>query len=250
MFNTSVWLKHNSLIVAGEAGGFFVADMDNGLTAYLKPTNKNTQDHPRSALEKISYDIGYDLDLPVSPIQLHRRIDAGEIEEDKVCLSLVQHPRCSEWGKIKTLALDDPILRGMLNAALSENSGMVALDLFLGQSDRDNPRNVLWFCDDDNINFGLIFIDFSNSMIGSGNWNDANWRNVIDSCPKEMIQSIDKRILSEATEKVRNLDESSIEEIVDRVDQDYLIDANKTKLKTALLERRRIVADYINTKYL
>ena len=154
-------------------------------------------------------------------------------------------------GTIFQLAALEPMVRSIINAALAKCSGLIALDLYLGQTDRDNHRNVIWGSDPGNIGeSNFLFLDFSNSMNFLGNWENEKWQQINPSAPKILIDAIDKTVLSETSERIRTLRDSVVTEIVDRVEEDYLSMENKITIKNGLYGRRSLVADYIKKNYL
>lgn len=234
----------------GEAGGYFVSNVSNSLKAYLKPTSKCPPNHPRAALEKIASDIAYELDLPVPPVQLYRRTVTIPEEEHRTCLSLQIYPLYYEWDKILDLSALEPIVRGIINTSLSNSSGLIALDLYLAQTDRESGRNVIWGTYGSNSEYsGFVFLDFANSMNYNNHWVNQGWNRINPRIPKIMLDSINKVILAQTTEKIRNLSENILTAIVNRIDPEFLNTENKEIILTGLTKRRTLVADYIRGNY-
>lgn len=237
---------------AGEAGGFLVRTDGFAYKGYLKPTNVCPPEHPRAALEKIASDIAYELDLPVPPVQLFKRNLVNPNEESRNCISLVVYPEQYAWGQIwDTNTIAQPF-RKILKGALARCSGMIALDLWLGQTDRNNHNNAIYGSDPEHeAESGFLFIDFANTMIFNHAWEGDIWKTVRPlSLPQVMVDSIDKKVLRLTLDNIRSFGEPILSDIVGRMPDDFLPKEGRDHLLSALIGRREIVTDYVSKTYL
>jgi hypothetical protein len=81
-------------------------------------------------------------------------------------------------------------------------------------------------------------------------WDHDGWKNISPRIPGVMLESVNKEILAETTEKIRNLNEGKIHSIINRIDNDFLSDHHKTIIHEGLLKRRVLIADHIRGNYL
>jgi hypothetical protein len=141
LFSTFAWQQDASRPNPGEAGGFFVTCPDVPRRAYLKPTRICGDDHPRAANEKIVSDLAAELDLAVPPVLLFRRPACPAGEESRTCVSLVPFDEFWEWSEFYNLA-PTPSIQAVVRGLLARGCGVIALDAWVGNTDRDNGRNA------------------------------------------------------------------------------------------------------------
>jgi len=233
--------------VAGEAGGFFVTSDGPRYSGYLKPTRICPPDLPRAAAEKIAFDISHEVGVQVPPVQIYHRPDANpDHEEVRTCISLVCDPWFIPWNQLDDWRQMDKGVDDRVKAEFPKCSSFYALDVYLGQADRKMPRNTLLSFDPRNDNFTFVFIDYSYSMNFRNSWENEGWKKVgaVD-LPKGMAELLDRDIVRQTAVKVRDLNEGTLNGIVDRIPGHFLSDAQKTTVKQGLIGRRRIAYTYL-----
>jgi len=151
--STHQWQPDAMAVLApGEAGGYRVRCDGLPFEAYLKPTKLDPA-MPRSANEKIVSDLATDLQFDVPPVLLHERCGCPAGEETHCCVLLILYPELHQWGliwNIWNLPNMEAVIRGIVGASLAQYSGNVALDIWIGQTDRANDRNVIFGIDPQN----------------------------------------------------------------------------------------------------
>lgn len=226
----------------GGSKGFFVRADGFPFLAFLKPTIDMLEHTPWSAVEKICADIAIDLGLPVAPVQLYRRTDAPQGVEQRTCLSLVMHEDFRELPSSWTP--QDALSEIAVKSALARASGVVALDAYLQNSDRSEAEtNIIFYHNRDNPDkSGFFFIDFANCLNRQDRWVNGGWESVtVPNLPKIVWDSLDLGILMNTVEDIENLPDSSIEEIVRRIPEDYQSAKRRDVVESALKERRGLI---------
>ncbi len=253
------WRKtQNPKIKAGGSGGFEVEADGFPYRGYLKPTTICTDAHPKAANEKIAADLAYELDVPVPPAILYLRDDApvnpagAPTEERRACVSLIVYNEQYEWGTIMQLAGLEPLTREIIKSAMARCSGAIVLDLLLGQTDRNNARNVIFGIDrDEPSKASFVFLDFANSANMGNRWSGDGWKPVADpGFPAIMTEALDKGILQATVERLMQLPHETVHEIIGRIDKQFLTDTHKDVLTTAITGRRQLVTDFVRQRFL
>ena len=223
--------------------------------AYLKPTKLCPPNHPRAANEKIAFDLAYYLGLPVPPVLLYRRKvenKQGNQEETRTCISFVIYSKWWKWFDIWDSLPDfSESVRNKIKDDLTKCSGMIAFDVFLGQTDRNNSGNVIYGWDPNNTKYsGFGFIDFSYSMNYNDQWDNAKWTNLSKvSIPQFFDDYLDINLIHKIAEDIANLPDSVIKSIVSRIDEDYLQKPERIKLIGYLIGRKKLIDKFIQSNY-
>jgi hypothetical protein len=137
------WTATHEQRPGGESQGFWVKRA--GLRGYLNPSKANARDiavHPRAAHEKIAADLAIDLGLPVPPAILVDGTASGGLVQAAV-VSLVLYPEMYKWSQVIATPSALAVASHVLRATRAIWSGIVALDAWLANSDRNNENNVL-----------------------------------------------------------------------------------------------------------
>ena len=228
--------------------------------AYLKPgkIRQKALPWPAPAYEKISADLAYDLDCPVPVVQIWVR------QEDKIgeyacysSLSLKEFPRKYSWGVCRqalneaAAATGKPdIVTPLAMAALVRSAGMLVLDTLLGQRDRGDHDNNLALSYDpaDHGRAQFTYFDFAQTLNYEGQWAGDNWKNItVTQQPQLIMKNIDKSVVKATYEKLMELPDDSLSEIVHRLSSDYFKEADHIAM--CLIERRKllnpIIAPYV-----
>jgi hypothetical protein len=235
-----------SPIQSGEAGGYRVISPDP-LIGYLKPTRVCDENSPRAANEKIVSDLAFDLNFSVPPVLLYRRTAAPPGEETRCCVSLVIYPAHYPWGMIWEIATYPQVVQEIVRASIARYSVTFALDLLIGQTDRNNANNAVFGADPVNpANSGFLFLDHAFSLNHGDRWADDKWRN-IDMVPvPELFRStMDKGLVIHGSEQVAALSDELIAGIVSRIPEDYMSRRQQQTVIRALNGRKRLLRDFV-----
>jgi len=233
----------------GEAGGFRVRS-DSGISGYLKPTRLCDPENPRAANEKIVADLAWEVDVAVAPVILFRRDPCPEDQESRACISLVVWPETWVLDQLPTTLAGpaDALIRG----AVARSCGIIALDTWVGNVDRSNPRNATIGIDNDNqAGAGFAYIDHSYSLNFGGQWdNEAKRSNVaVPAMPDVLRRAVDRAILEEAIGRVERVTDSIIEELVGRIPPDYMEASHRHHVVTGLKDRRPLIRPILATTF-
>jgi hypothetical protein len=235
-------------LAAGEAGGYQVKATGYPHCAYLKPVRVCDEHNPRGANEKIVADLAQDLGFNVPPVLLHRRLNALLGEEIRCCVSLIMYPEQYEWGMIWDLSIFPPPVQHLIRESLSHYSKTFALDLLIGQTDRNNARNVIL-----GVGSGqprhteLLFLDHSYTLNYGNRWANNAWSNLeMVPIPPLFRESLDKTLVLEGADDIAQFSEETIQQIVARIPSDYMSDAHKATVATALVGRKNLIRDFVD----
>lgn len=143
-------------------------------------------------------------------------------------------------------------MRAIISSKMAQCSGAVVLDLLLGQTDRNNARNVVFGTDPAEPESGrFLFLDFANTMNMGDQWANGKWKEIKDpGFPEVMTKSVSKAVLKETVDKMRALHPETIEQIISRIEHPFLSERYKGILMDAIKGRQGLVVDYVNTRYL
>jgi hypothetical protein len=251
VFSEHVWtIDQASQVPAGEAGGFRVISPE-ALTAYLKPTRLCDENTPRAANEKIVSDLAFDLDFNVPPVLLYRRTSVPTGEETKCCVSLVIYPSHYPWGMIWDISSLPPVVQEIVRGSIAAYSDTFALDLLIGQTDRNNFNNVVFGADSANpVNSGLLFIDHAFSLNHGNRWAEDNWRNIdMVLIPDLFRRCLDKRLVLLGSERIAALPDQTITDIVSRIPEDYISGNQQRTIITALNGRKQLLREFVDRQF-
>jgi hypothetical protein len=174
------------------------------------------------------------LDLPVPPVTLWDRGGAAG-EPRYVAVSAWAYEQPFTWRQIEAL-----LTREQLRQLIRPASAMLPFEEWVGAEDRQNDGNVLIGFDDENGNAALgAWIDYAWSL-------DHIWRG--NERPNCRVREIYPRVgnpdtdeMKSTAERIRSIDSSAIEEIINRVPSDYLPAAVADAIKKNLLLRQPAV---------
>lgn len=229
----------------GEAGGYVVRAPRLSYPAYLKPTEPCPTDRPRAAYEKIASDLAYELRLPVPPVQLYKRPDAPDGEENRCCVSLVMYDEVHNLGQVDRLPSP---LAAEIDEALAEESGIAAFDAWIGNQDRSNRKNTLIGVDDDE-QLRAVFIDHANAFNMRGAWDDGDWNDVsVSGLPGRLQDAIDWEATLGTVERIEELDTGIVTDIVERIPAEYMGESHRGVVLEGLLERQELVRPVIEAQ--
>jgi hypothetical protein len=253
--------SQNTKLQHGGAGGYEVEADGFRFRGYLKPTTLCSDEHPIAAHEKIAADLAYELNVPVPPVVLYLReatstqtaatASQGN-EEARTCVSLITYDEQHEWQGIMDLAGQAPAVRAIIRASMARCSGAIVLDLLLGQTDRNNGRNVIFGINPKvQSQSSFLFLDFANSMNMTNRWAKGQWSTVTDpGFPGIMKDSLDRSIIKETLDRLLGMSQSTIEQIVRRIGSPFMTDHYKTTITEGIIGRRQLVPDFVTRQYI
>lgn len=248
--------------IQGEGGGFFVTSEGLGhRRAYLKPTKKERGPFTsRAAREKIVADLAFELGVRVPPALLYRRVDAPAGHETACCVSLVLSPRQYPWWLVKQDLVDSPsgspVYAAVMNDLPTASARALALNAWVMQFDHDDhPHNIV-FGSWGGSGGQLVFLDYALSLGHVWTHTDAfrkiQWRPWSKQdegwkysgkifFPPHMERFLHLPTLAEAVGKIEQFPVSTIQEIVERIPDDYMNDLERGMIIRGLTERRALI---------
>lgn len=219
----------------GESGGCFVTGAKSMIGGFLKPGKKNPGWH-RAAAEKIASDLAFDSDINVPPTVLHNRTNALPNQEHYVAVSLCPSGGCLEWTD---LLVPNPskAQQQLLRYVLKSASGIIALDALLDNDDRPTLGNTIFACDEEPPHF---FLDFSNGMNRNGKWTNERYQTFAKPppLPQIFLDSLSVDITRGAASRIAAISDATVEEIVQRIPDDFLPPDERTNLAKWLIWRK------------
>ncbi len=228
----------------GEARGMVVRS--GKLQAYLKPTAPCQENHPRAANEKIVADLAADLGVAVPPVVLYRRPECPLDQEPRTCLSLVLYKEVYTFGQVRSLA--GPLQERGKRLFL-DGSGVLCLDLLVGNTDRNNAGNSILGTSPNGLDECFMFIDYANSLNVGDQWANGAWSNMSNLPMYDDMADPDIGSLRRAIDKLEGLDERIIWEAVSRIPDDYMSPGHKQIVIQGLNGRRSQVRAVLSSRF-
>ena len=239
-------------LVQGEAGGCFAVSSDFPRRAYMKPLNAKTDEggHSRAAREKIAADLAHDLRLRVPPALLTTRRVAPEGCTPNLVVSLILCPVQFSWGTAKGVPSEANPLGAAMAAALTQCSGLLVFDTWLAQTDHgDHPENLIMGYNPDRLyESGMIFLDYANSLGFNGQWAGGAWQPVqLAAWPPRLLTHLDPPAVAATLDQIERMAEETIREVVQRIPDAHLPEAEKPIIIDGLLGRRGLLRPALRT---
>lgn len=251
----ALWLEAENqagVLDAVADGYYMVSECIDWRRAYVKPRAPGGV-KGRPAREKLAFDLAFELDVPVAPVVLIERHDAGTTHERFVDASLVMFPKQQPWWAVRR-ALTKPgpsALRTKAEATLASDVARgFAFDTWVGQTEHhsEHPHNIILGWGEADSSF--VFLDYEYAFGGL----DDEWSGSRASyCepapfPEEMLEQVDVSVLDEVVGRIEALSESTIREAVCRIPSEFLDDGPKTEILRALVTRQRLVRAAVQSK--
>lgn len=242
-------------VVGGEAGGFYVStERWPNRRAYMKPRKRDPNPlQARAAREKISADLAHEVGCNVPPVVLARRDDGPADEERACCVSLVLSPMQFSWEQVKPIVKQGPagteLLRTTLGAAAARG---FAFDTWVGQPDHnDHPHNIVFGyapeADGTIANGDYIFLDYAMALGWGGHWEGERWRELgAAPFPEAMQAAIDTSVLGGILDRIESIGDDTIEGVVTRIPDDYLVPQQREVILRGLLGRKRMLRSLVS----
>lgn len=234
----------------GEAGGFIAVADGFPYKGYLKPVNPSDHtNHPRAANEKIVSDLAARLGLSVSPVLLYRRNNCPENHDTCACVSLIVYPEQFEMSQMRIV--DGPV-REIVNSVVARSSGIIALDTYVGNMDRNSERNIVFgFNKYHPAESSFVFLDYSNSLNMNNRWANQGWRQVDPPPIYEPFQNgVDINNLMETVQMLEALPDELLRYVVTRIPEDYVPGNHKNIIVEGLMGRRQLIRNVISNRFI
>jgi hypothetical protein len=250
--NTEQWEPHLDQarpVRGGEAGGFLVRSPLTGLIGYLKPLQPRAGPS-RPAYEKIASDLAFDSGINVPPVVLYRRPDAQPPQPREVSISFAWGG-ATPWGDLFNIGAADggvqpPALAGVIRRIVAASSGVMALDAWLRNTDRNNEGNAILTYAGEEDPGQVFYVDFANAMDFDGHWSAGNHQ-TFERLPVPLLLTacaVRSRV-EEAAKRIADLDDAVVADIVRRVPDDFLAEpAREQLLGWLVLRKRQLVSSW------
>jgi hypothetical protein len=248
IFSQHDWQQDTANILArGDAGGFRVSCDEIPFGAYLKPTRIYDAHNPKPANEKIVADLATDLDFDVPPVLLYRRANTPRAEETNCGVSLILFPVQHYWSLVWNLSAMEPAVREVVCATLARGSGNLALDLWIGQTDRTNSRNVIFGINPQNrAESGFVFLDHSDALNSGNRWSENGWHTIdMISLPQAFRDNLDRSLVLSACDRIAAATDDGIAEVVNRIPDSFMNPKHRTVVVTALNGRKSKLREFV-----
>lgn len=242
------WKPHSDTarpVKPGEAGGFLVRSVQTGSVGYLKPVNARAGPS-RASYEKVAADLAYEIGVNVPPVVLYQRPDAQPSQPKEVSISFAPR-RAMRWGDLFNIGAADgggktPAPTARIKQMVADSCGVMALDAWLRNMDRNNVGNAILAYDGDEDPGQLFFVDFANSMDYDGNWSaGANNHQTFQRSPPPLLlagNAVKSRV-EETAKRIADLPDDTVAEIIRRIPDDFLAQVAREKLLVWLLWRKQ-----------
>jgi hypothetical protein len=152
-----------------------------------------------------------------------------------------------EWGLIWDISGHSQPIQHIIRASLARYSSTFALDLLVGQVDRNNARNVILGVDPGNPDHTeFLFLDHSYALNHQNRWRDDRWKGMeMVPIPEVFRKSLSKDQVIVGARRISELSEATVHEIVERVPDEYMASAQKEIVTAGLLGRRKLIEPFI-----
>ena len=194
-----------------------------------KPGVKKTDDVPRAAIEKITSDLAYHLELPVPPVILWDRGD-DNLPERYVCISAWMYDQPMTWNEAKFS--DDEASRFAPTL-----SAMLAFEEWISAQDRKQEHVIVNSASTNQI----AFIDYAYSMYQVWKQDGGSGKPAKRFQPTSPNQSA----LADMARKIKGLDAATVNLLVNRIPASFLSDAQKRRIIQVLCARRQKIDTYL-----
>lgn len=231
----------------GESQPFFVSC--GPVSGVGKPGRKDVagQEAYRAANEKIASDLAFDLQLPVPPVVLWRRLDGPRAgKEALTCISAFPFTPLFSW---RSVTGDQQLLADFTSYLIPFASAMAAFDTWVDNRDRPNDGNLVVQGDRlDPGRFRAAYIDYSYCLAHSWGENEEWSKPTAVRCYPDVVSPALDR-MEESIINIQSLAPDRIREIVDRIPEDFLRSSLKGNVAGGLLHRQKYLRDYLRVQY-
>ena len=217
--------------------------MAEPLKAYAKPSKPergNPHQYPLAAIEKIASDLAYAGGFPIPPVTLFTRRDAPGGEAIHHAVSAVPFASTHHWRLVR----ERPSLYAAIkNLAIPAMSAMMVFDTWVDCYDhRDHPDNLLFTVDAGvPLKVHFAFIDYGLSMLYA--WRQASW-NRNEAVPMyDASIECDPAVVSEAVGAIEKISSDLINQVVTRIPQHFLLEADQALLMEGLVGRQALLRE-------
>jgi hypothetical protein len=202
---------------------------------------------PRAANEKIVADLAHELEMSVPPVVLYNRGPVVAGEEHRCCLSLIMYPEVYEWGTLFDLSLFPPLVQNIVRSSIAHYSGTVALDLWIGQTDRNNARNVVFGIDSaDHSDASFMFVDHSFTLNEGDRWRANGWTTISPvPLPDVFKAALSRQLLLDGADKIAGLPDETIRSIVSRIPEEYMPQPQRDVVCEGLIGRKAMLTEHV-----
>lgn len=237
----------------GVEGGFWAkAGPYRGYAKPLNPTKSNPHQFPIGAIEKIASDLAFKLHLPVAPVTLWERVSARSGEPKYHSVSAPPFAQVMTWGDIMR---DPALVATIVPLAVGAMSAMLAFDTWVQCEDHANNHHgnlLLTTAASPVLTAWFAFIDYSFSMThrwrtaaSGGSGHSLPWVAPI-YCP---AVAPNVAVIREAVDAIEQVSDVTIQQIVGRVPDPFLSQADKSIIIDGLTYRRNHLRGFLGARY-
>jgi hypothetical protein len=160
------------------------------------------------------------------------------------------YPEQWEWGKVAILQTDGGVAWDIVKAVLAKSSGVVALDAYIGNTDRDNHRNAIFGMDKRHpAEDTFMFLDHANSLNYGNRWKNIGWDTVeFPPIYAPMSNALDLSLVAVMIARIEALPDNELERIVLRIPDDFMNAEHRQVVLAGLLGRRALVRDTLHKR--
>lgn len=184
-----------------------------------------TPNKPRAAIEKIVSDLAFHLGLPVSPTILWNR---GEGDPRHFALIAWAFEPFLVWDKAVGLLTEEE-----KNALIPVFSAIKAFEMWISADDRGSKHSLVYVADK-KCGPQVAFIDYAYSLCH--HWNQDDHPNTKNRAFMPMAE--DRGAICQVVERIAQLDEGTVNQVVNRIPEDFLPSDKRGFVVQNLLSRR------------
>ena len=138
----------------------------------------------------------------------------------------------------------------LVRPAFQEASGIVAFDTWIGNTDRNNSKNILFFPSQTGRGYQAVFIDHAFSLNRDNRWVDGAWEDVsVPAMPTEMRESTRGAPIAGAVERIEDLGVEIVEDVVTRIPDEFMTEAHREVVLEGLTRRKDLVRSALDGAY-
>lgn len=170
-------------------------------------------------------------------------------------MSLVMHRAQIPWEQLRGF-LENAVEGTEIVRECAPVGGALAyaFDTWVAQTDHadHHPHNVVFgyadFDDDPYRDAEFVFLDYAMALGWGGGWDPDPLRVGVAPFPPSLVRAIDRNALDGILDRIENLPDATISDIVNRIPDDYLVRQQREVIFQGLLARRGRVRELLTAQ--